>query len=422
MFKSLNRKLRRFWAVVLLSISTNILCDVAQCAETEKEIVLIGSPQRRATGEHDFPGVLTLLQQFLAASPDAHHVRTVADLDGWPAEGSALDGASTIVLYFEGVDSHPFLNAAHRSVFESLMKRGVGVVALHQASTVPTDDTTVNLERFLGGARHGMFDRADETVQFRPVIHPIWNGVGEFFLTDEFYPTIRFLEDRAAITPILTGQLHPNYRTGAALVIDKPEKHIVGWAFERSDGGRAFTFTGLHYILGLDNPALRTLLLNAIFWTAKMDVPLGGVRTMTPDNAAQAFRDKEVEDATPSKKTITTAIVTPARSNKVIEYPWGRLTWYVSRELRNSDTMTTGEAVIKPHQQNPRHFHPNCDEVLHVLKGRIIQTMGDESLEMNEGDTVNIPAGVHHSAKNIGREDAILSLSYSSADRVVVGE
>jgi quercetin dioxygenase-like cupin family protein len=35
---------------------------------------------------------------------------------------------------------------------------------------------------------------------------------------------------------------------------------------------------------------------------------------------------------------------------------------------------------------------------------------------------VSIPAGVRHNAKNIGTEDAVLAISYSSATRKVVGE
>jgi quercetin dioxygenase-like cupin family protein len=48
--------------------------------------------------------------------------------------------------------------------------------------------------------------------------------------------------------------------------------------------------------------------------------------------------------------------------------------------------------------------------------------MGDKSVEMRAGDTVNIPAGIRHSAKNIGTEHAVLAISYSSADRQVIGE
>lgn len=119
---------------------------------------------------------------------------------------------------------------------------------------------------------------------------------------------------------------------------------------------------------------------------------------------------------------ITEGVVTRPANYKVIEQPWGRLTWYVSGELGNSDTMTVGQAVISPGKENPRHHHPNCDEILHVISGRILQTVGDKTVEMNVGDTVSIPAGVKHQAKNIGNEDAVLAISFSSADRQVIGE
>ena len=41
---------------------------------------------------------------------------------------------------------------------------------------------------------------------------------------------------------------------------------------------------------------------------------------------------------------------------------------------------------------------------------------------MSEGDTVSIPAGVRHNARNIGTEDAVLAISFSSAYREAIGE
>jgi quercetin dioxygenase-like cupin family protein len=107
--------------------------------------------------------------------------------------------------------------------------------------------------------------------------------------------------------------------------------------------------------------------------------------------------------------------------NKVTEMPWGQLRWFTSAELKNSRTMTTGMAIIKPGQSNPRHFHPNCDEILHVVSGKISHTMNEVTVEMNAGDTVSIPQGVLHNATNIGAEDAVLAISFSSAYREAVG-
>jgi len=229
--------------------------------------------------------------------------------------------------------------------------------------------------------------------------HPVSRGLAPFTYLDEFYPTIRWRSATEPPTPILKARLHVEFREGKDLVIGEPVISTVAWAYERPGGGRAFGFTGVHYLAALDQPSVRTMLLNAIAWTADIEVPSGGIRS-----------------------TLRDAVVTRAADRQVIEQPWGRLTWYASGQLGNSDTMTVGEAVIRPGQQNPRHYHPNCDEVLHVVRGRILHTMGTRQTEMAAGDTVSIPMGVHHNARNIGDEDAVLAISFSSAYREVVGE
>jgi quercetin dioxygenase-like cupin family protein len=106
----------------------------------------------------------------------------------------------------------------------------------------------------------------------------------------------------------------------------------------------------------------------------------------------------------------------------VEEQDWGRLVWMVSGALGNSKTMTVGKCFIEAGRENPPHYHPNCDEVLHVLRGRIEHRVDDEYVEMSAGDTISIPAGRIHNARNIGTEEAEFVISFSSPDRKVVGE
>ena len=101
---------------------------------------------------------------------------------------------------------------------------------------------------------------------------------------------------------------------------------------------------------------------------------------------------------------------------------WGRLIWMVSGAQGSSATMTVGKCFIKPGCANPPHYHPNCDEVLHVLRGHIEHRVDDEYVEMTSGDTISIPSGRIHNARNIGTEEAEFMISFSSADRQVVGE
>ena len=105
------------------------------------------------------------------------------------------------------------------------------------------------------------------------------------------------------------------------------------------------------------------------------------------------------------------------------EFSWGNLTWFANRALGNSDDMTVGRCILKPGRTNGRHYHPNCSETLVVIQGRIRHTFtGGRETELSEGDTVVIPANVRHSATNIGEIDAVLFITFSSADRQTVGE
>lgn len=114
------------------------------------------------------------------------------------------------------------------------------------------------------------------------------------------------------------------------------------------------------------------------------------------------------------------AIVTKADRCQNVWMACGNLTWLVSKELGNSETMTVGRSTIRPGQMNPRHYHPNCDEVLHVLEGTIIHTMDGDEAELTEGDTISIPKNVVHNARNVGTVDALLFICFSSAERQTV--
>ncbi len=114
--------------------------------------------------------------------------------------------------------------------------------------------------------------------------------------------------------------------------------------------------------------------------------------------------------------------VTPLSEVVVEPQEWGRLEWMVSDAIGNSDALTMGKCFIQPGKANPVHHHPNCDEVLHVIRGRISHRVDDEIVEMTAGDTVSIPMGAIHNAINIGDEECELLITYNTAKRQVVGE
>src|SRR5262249_34177555 len=103
-------------------------------------------------------------------------------------------------------------------------------------------------------------------------------------------------------------------------------------------------------------------------------------------------------------------------------FDWGELRWLANGQLGNSDALTFGQCILKPGCQNPRHLHPNCEEILHVVSGKIVHSIEDDLFEMGPGDTVVIPANIMHNARNVGSETAIMTIVFSSPDRQTEGE
>jgi quercetin dioxygenase-like cupin family protein len=112
-----------------------------------------------------------------------------------------------------------------------------------------------------------------------------------------------------------------------------------------------------------------------------------------------------------------------AEETEKLDFDWGSLNWYASGALGNSSEVTVGSCRLKPGRSNPRHYHPNCSEILVVIEGEIRHTMADGTeSEMRPGDTVTVLPNVWHRATNIGPSEALLFIVFTSADRQVVGE
>ena len=65
------------------------------------------------------------------------------------------------------------------------------------------------------------------------------------------------------------------------------------WAYDRPDGGRSFGFTGGHFHVNWGNESFRKVILNALLWSAKAEVPADGVRsTVSPEELNQNLDPK----------------------------------------------------------------------------------------------------------------------------------
>ena len=117
--------------------------------------------------------------------------------------------------------------------------------------------------------------------------HAVTSGVKPFKANDEWYYHMRFRPDMKGVTPILTA-LPPKdtlnrpdgTHSGNPAVRDaiaKGEPQHMMWVSDNANGSRGFGFTGAHFHKNWQNNDFRKLVLNAISWVSKAEVPADGV-------------------------------------------------------------------------------------------------------------------------------------------------
>jgi hypothetical protein len=187
------------------------------------------------------------------------------------------------------------------------MKKGTGLVNLHYAVEIPKGEGGGNYFLDWVGGYFEMHWSVNPfwTARFEKFpVHPITNGVKPFECRDEWYYHMRFRQDMKNITPILTvlppdssltrpdGQ-HSNNPYVKQAVLERKEPQHLAWAYTRPNGGRGFGFTGAHMHSNWMIDDFRKLVLNAIAWTAKVQIPRNGIVTETPTQQELADLQKK---------------------------------------------------------------------------------------------------------------------------------
>lgn len=102
------------------------------------------------------------------------------------------------------------------------------------------------------------------------------------------------------------------------------------------------------------------------------------------------------------------------------QFDWGSIQWLVSGELFKNADITFGYVEIEAGRKNPRHYHPNSDEVLYLIEGELDHTIGAESFHLEPGMAIFIPINAEHDARNNGSSTARMVVAYPTGDRQAV--
>ena len=272
----------------VLSLALLALATAVTTFAADKKIVFLAGPPSHGPGDHEHRAGCLLFKACLDKVPG---VTSIVYSNGWPNDpAAAFEGAAAVVVYSDGGGGHPLLQDDRLKVIGDLMKKGVGLACLHYAVEPTREKGEKEFLDWIGGCFE--VDRSvnptwNADFQHLPT-HPITSGVKPFKSTDEWYFYMRFRDGMKGVTPILTavppastmGRPDGPHEGNPAVreAVKQGEPQHMAWACEREDGGRGFGFTGGHFHKNWGDENVRKLLLNAILWTAKVEVPAEGVQ------------------------------------------------------------------------------------------------------------------------------------------------
>jgi hypothetical protein len=276
--------------------------SLAGAAPETRKLLLLAGKQSHGPGDHEFRAGSLLLKKCLEKMPG---LEVVVVPNGWPQDVSVFDSAAAIVCYADGGGGHPFIQGERSKLIGDFAKKGVGIGLMHYGVEVPKDKGGPEFLEWVGGYYEHLYSCnpmwSPDYQKFPD--HPIARGVQPFSTQDEWYMSIRFRPEMKGVTSILVAKPSDQVRKGPYVAPKGPYDHIVTasgqdetmmWCVERQDGGRGFGFTGGHKHKNWGNENHRKVVLNALVWLCKLEVPAGGVEsTVTEEDLQQNLDPKK---------------------------------------------------------------------------------------------------------------------------------
>ena len=268
-------------SIILLSLliaGLGIILVISSCerkpeTNTRKVVFIAGKPTH-GEGNHEWDKDARFLKQCLEGASNIEPLAIDIHYNGWPDNPADLDDADAIIFLTDGNKLHPLIEPDRMVKIRELAGRGVGLAFLH-FSVEPPEGKEADFIEWMGGCyERGYSQNPINTVAVTPVKndHPITRGCGGYVAEDEWYFDIRLRSDDERVVPLMTGNLPPW----------NPKEKVLAWATTRDDGGRGFGFSGGHYHQNWHMESFRKLILNAILWVAKAEVPANGVSSVKP--------------------------------------------------------------------------------------------------------------------------------------------
>ena len=276
--------MKNLFLKILSAVVVMILVLPALSQAEDKNILFIAGKPSHGSGDHEFRAGCMLLAKKLNASglplkASVHHY-------GWPEDESIFDGVDACVIY---ADAGGRFGEKYEFLDRKVKKDGMGIMFMHYGVHPKKAVGEKYFKHWIGGY---MDDHISVNPHWIATLSPVAKeqvarGVTPFTAYDEFYFNMMWptKEECDCCRPLAVATPTPDKIVRYINMWNQHGEKCFGteqalmWCRDPkvSAGGRGVGFVGGHYHRNWAIDDFRKLVMNAIVWTARLEVPEAGV-------------------------------------------------------------------------------------------------------------------------------------------------
>ena len=257
---------------------------IAKQPEEKKKILFIAGKPSHRSGDHEFRAGCMLLADKLNQS--GLPLEAKVHFYGWPKDESIFDGVDACVVYADAGgrfgEKYEFLN-------NKVKEDGMGIMFMHYGVHPEKEVGEKYFKPWIGAYMDDHISVNPHWIaDVKPVVKEhISRGVTPFTAYDEFYFNMDWptKEECVCCRPVAVATPTPDRIVRYINMWNKHGEECFGteqalmWCRDPKveDGGRGIGFVGGHYHRNWAIDDFRKLVMNAIVWSARMEVPPEGV-------------------------------------------------------------------------------------------------------------------------------------------------
>ena len=239
-----------------------------------KRVLIVAGRESHGPGDHEFFAGSAILFELLKQNKGDFPIMA---RDGWPKNEKLFDTADCIVMYMDGGGGHPAIKPERMAIIQKQLDRGAGWVNIHYAVEYPVKDRDRDIAGPVKGWLGGYYETGysinphwDAEIRSLPK-HPITRG-SNLHNSRRGYYGMRWIDD-------IKGR-----RRSQAVPLDARDDNKRAHGIETWPGllsaktADVRSASPWHFHRNWAEENFRRLVVNAILWTAKEDVPESGAK------------------------------------------------------------------------------------------------------------------------------------------------